>query len=251
MCRRRFLGIFMKDYILILGKEISWYSILGMIGLVAAVILCIRRKKKYDFQTDDLINLAGYAIVGGILGAKALALLCMTPQFIQYWEKIVWNEEFLRVILGNGFVYYGGFLGVLAAFFFYCRQYRLNYSRLLELIAPTIPLFHGFGRIGCYIAGCCGGIDGFPLQLVESAINFCLVPVLLWAEKQPALKGRGFLLYLLFYGSARFILEFFRGDPERGFLWIFSVSQWISAVLILAAIFLWSRVGKEERLPSD
>ena len=231
----------MEKYILIFGKEISWYSIMGFAGLLAAFFLCVKRRNRFGLQREDLVNIMGYAVVGGIVGAKALALLCMIPQFVQYWEQIEWSEAFLRLIFGNGFVYYGGLFGVLGAFLIYCRQYRISLMNLLELTAPAIPLFHTFGRIGCYIAGCCGGINGFPLQLAEAAANFLLFLFLIWAQERPALKGRTFQLYLFSYAVIRFFLEFFRGDPERGFLWIFSVSQWISLGILISVSVIWRR----------
>lgn len=237
----------MKKYIVILGKQISWYSIMGFLGLGIATLFCVRRRDRYHLRRDDLINMMGYAIVGGLIGAKLLALLCMVPQFVTYWDKITWNGEFIAAIMGNGFVFYGGLLGMLSAFGIYCAQYRINYKDVLELIAPAIPLFHVFGRIGCYIAECCGGINGFPIQLVESGMNFGIFLLLYILQNLQKMKGKTFFLYLLSYGIGRFILEFFRGDAERGFIWFFSVSQWISAGLIVVACFYLMKQREKAR----
>lgn len=226
----------MSKYIDFFGQHITWYSIMGFLGLLAATLLCVRRRRRFDVELDDEINLMGYAIVGGIIGAKTLALLCMVPQFIEYWEQIHWNRQFFNAIMQTGFVYYGGFGGVILAFYIYCRQYQVNFSNILELIAPAIPLFHVLGRIGCYNAGCCGGVGGFPLQLVEAAMNLVICVTILVIQNRQKMRGATFYLYLFLYGGGRFVLEFFRGDPERGFIGSFSVSQWISVLLIVIAV---------------
>ena len=126
----------------------------------------------------------------------------------------------------------------------HCRQFGLPFRSVMELSAPSIPLFHFFGRLGCFTAGCCYGIGGFPVQLVEAAINLMIFAVIILVQNQDKLRGKTFCLYLLLYTSVRFVLEFYRGDPERGFIGPLSVSQWISALLFLAAVFYLRRLRK-------
>lgn len=205
---------------------------------MAALLLCIKRRKKYDLQRDDLVNLMAYSIIGILVGAKLLALICMLPQFIEYWDRIQWNSEFLQAVMQRGFVFYGGFAGVVLAFYIYCRQFKLPFGKVMELAAPAFPLFHFFGRLGCYTAGCCGGINGFPLQLVEAFGNLVVCIIIIFLQDRRPEFAKTFPLYMLMYGCMRFVLEFFRGDPERGFIGPMSVSQWISIALVIAAALL-------------
>lgn len=243
------------NYVLIFGKMISFYSVLGFVGLAAALLLCIKRRKMYGVEKDDIVNLAAYSIIGIIVGSKLLALICMIPQFIEYWDRIQWNSEFIKALMQGGFVFYGGFAGVVLAFYIYCRQFKLSFSSVMELAAPAFPLFHFFGRLGCYTAGCCGGIGGFPLQLVEAFLNLAIFLVIIYIQdRNCAVKDNGggkplfqktFFLYMLMYGITRFVLEFFRGDAERGFIGALSVSQWISiAVTVIAVISLFRENAK-------
>ena len=231
-------------YIEILGKQISWYAILGFIGLMAALFLCVKRRRRFDIARGDVINLMAYSIIGIIAGSKLLALICMTPDIIKNFSHIQWNAHTVSVLMQSGFVFYGGLMGVIAAFYIYCRQFGLSFRSVMELSAPSIPLFHFFGRLGCFTAGCCYGIGGFPVQLVEAAINLMIFAVIILVQNQDKLRGKTFCLYLLLYTSVRFVLEFYRGDPERGFIGPLSVSQWISALLFLAAVFYLRRLRK-------
>lgn len=226
------------NYILIFGKAISFYSIIGSIGLMAALFLCLKRRKRYGIEKEDVINLAAYSIIGIIVGSKLMALICMVPQFIEYWQQIEWSSGFLEKIMGQGFVFYGGLIGVIAAFYIYCRQFKLPFGKTMELAAPAVPLFHFFGRLGCYTAGCCGGIGGFPLQLVEASGNMIIFALIIYIQNKHSDFSKTFPLYLLLYGCMRFVLEFFRGDPERGFIGALSVSQWISLIAAVIAIRL-------------
>lgn len=232
----------MNNYIVVFGKIISLYSVMGFIGLMAALFLCLKRRERYGLERHHLVDLFGYSVLGIILGSKLLALICMIPQFVQYWDEITWNMDFIETLIQSGFVFYGGLMGVICAFYIYSRQYGIDFGAAMELVAPAVPLFHFFGRIGCFTAGCCGGIDGFPLQLVEAGLNFVICAVILFIQNKKPDCRYTFCIYLLTYAVMRFILEFFRGDPERGFMAFFSVSQWISLILAAVAVkFLFSR----------
>lgn len=222
-------------YIEILGRQISWYAILGLIGLMAALFLCAKRRRRFAIDSGDVVNLGAYSIIGILVGSKLLALACMAPDIIKNFGMIEWGGQTIELMMKSGFVFYGGLLGVMAVSYIYCRQFGLNFVQVMELAAPAVPLFHFFGRLGCFTAGCCYGIGGFPLQLVEAAVNLLIFAAILIVQNKNMMKDKTFSLYLILYPAARFLLEFFRGDPERGFIGPFSVSQWISIGLVAAA----------------
>ena len=114
----------MDNYIVVLGKQISFYSIIGFVGLLAALLLCLKRRRIYDIEKGDLINLFAYSIVGIVVGSKLLALICMIPDFIEYWDKINWNNQLLETLMQSGFVFYGGFIGIVIAFYIYYFVYN-------------------------------------------------------------------------------------------------------------------------------
>jgi phosphatidylglycerol:prolipoprotein diacylglycerol transferase len=137
------------------------------------------------------------------------------------------------------------------------RKTRLSALVVADAFAPAIALGHAIGRIGCFAAGCCWGTEchlpwavtftsmaasqlvgvplGLPLhptQLYESAAEFAIFGILYWRFGRPHGRGDIISLYLMLYGAARFLVEFFRYH-EQGNLWgtPLDASQWISLVL--------------------
>jgi phosphatidylglycerol:prolipoprotein diacylglycerol transferase len=127
---------------------------------------------------------------------------------------------------------------------------RPQYRYLLDFVVPAIPLFHFFGRIGCFLAGCCFGIESsfgftfnhsivdeanginrFPVQLLEAFINILLFFILDVFRRKKLFKQNIIYLYLLLYSFARFFIEFLRGDVYRGFFFVLSTSQIISILI--------------------
>ena len=149
-------------------------------------------------------------------------------------------------------------LGGILAGALYLRVKGRSLALWSNLTAPAIALFHTFGRIGCFLGGCCygipsawgvtyrhspvveaNGISRFPVQLVEAAWNLILFLLLSRLLRQG--KGRLLPLYLALYAPARFLLEFLRGDSYRGIFFGLSTSQWISLLLFPAALFFLLR----------
>lgn len=236
------------------NEHLPMYGIMFMIGIVAALLYSfLVASKNSKAKKEDLLYGACFALVGGILGAKLLSILTSIDIIIEY------HIPFIDVIK-NGFVFYGGLLGGALGYFIYAKVYKISYFDLTDNAVQSLPLGHCFGRIGCFCAGCCFGketnsilgvvfthpadphcpvgVKVLPTQLFESA--FCLLlffTILIVSRKFKNLKsGILTLIYLLSYGTFRFILEFFRGDEARRSFLFFSTSQWISLLLILFAL---------------
>ena len=138
---------------------------------------------------------------------------------------------------------------------------------MLDIMAVVTCIVHGFGRIGCFMAGCCYGIPttGFlgvtftnpvcqaeplnttlhPTQLYEATFIFCILILLSFLKTKKQFDGQLFLLYLILYAFGRAILETFRGDAARGFIikdWL-SHSQFISIIIMGVAGFYYFRLS--------
>jgi phosphatidylglycerol:prolipoprotein diacylglycerol transferase len=152
--------------------------------------------------------------------------------------------------------FYGGFLGaLLAAALFFHRDKDLPFWRAADVCAPAIALGQSIGRIGCLMAGddygsqtslpwavtftdpdaariggAPLGIPLHPVQLYESVVCLSLFFFLLWLSRRRRFEGEIFLAYTIIYAAARFLLEYLRGDADRGFLLNghFSTSQFIA-----------------------
>ena len=137
---------------------------------------------------------------------------------------------------------------------------------------PSVALAQGFGRIGCFLAGCCYGketesaigivfhdsayapndVSLLPTQLISSGLNFLHFFLLIWLTKKKKGDGQIAGLYLVLYSVGRFILEFFRGDLIRGSVGELSTSQFIAIFVCLAGILLIvARNGKFEENPFE
>src|SRR6185369_467411 len=170
----------------------------------------------------------------------------------------------LRSLVTSAGDFYGGFIGALvAAAIFFRRHPGLPVLRAADVCAPAIALGQAIGRIGCFMAGddygraarvpwavsftdpAAASIGGAPLhvplhpvQLYESAVCLALFGVLVWLGRRRHRDGDVIIAYTLLYAVARFILELFRGDADRGFLFggLLSTSQFIAIVMFVVAL---------------
>ena len=210
------------------------YGVLAFVGGFAAMIMTFYRTEKYQMEFNDFIKTLIVCIVGGVGGSKLLFILTQISEIFK--EFTVSNIG--KLIIQSGFVYYGGLFGALLGIYIYTRE-RKKYelAHVYNMIAPAIPLFHGFGRIGCLFAGCCYGIklkqpivlwnliqfNSFPTQIFEALFEFCLCGIILLMEKKN-LSNNLLNVYMISYGIFRFLIEFFRGDEVRGIFFGLSTS---------------------------
>jgi phosphatidylglycerol---prolipoprotein diacylglyceryl transferase len=243
----------------ILGRTIATYGLMIVIGFFFGVALAVIRRQKYNLHKDDVIFSSCFAGIGLLIGAKLLYILTILPNLIRYRNRLFSDPSQLLPVLSGGFVYYGGLIGAVIGFVIYCRIYHINLLNLLDLIAPSIPLIHGFGRLGCLSAGCCYGkayngpfhlefqispfapnnIALFPTQPMESTLNFIACAFLLLYARGKHRTGKVIGIYLIYYAITRFTLEFYRGDIARGLILGISTSQWISLALLPFAIWIY------------
>ena len=163
--------------------------------------------------------------------------------------------------------FYGGFIGALiTSAIFFRRHPQLPFWRAADLCGPAIALGQAIGRIGCFMAGddygrpthlpwavtftdpdaartggAPLGIPLHPVQLYESIVCLVLFGILVRLSRRKKFDGEVILAYTLLYAIARFVLELFRGDADRGFMFggLLSTSQFIAAILAPAAMALW------------
>lgn len=243
----------------ILGKEFAFYGYLMAAGFLLGGFLALWRGKKYGVKKIDVLLAAIFAFLGGLFGAKLLAIFTEIPHLSS--GKVT----FMQVLQG-GFVFYGGLIGGIAGLIISAKVFKLNVLKLFDIFAPSVPAGHAIGRLGCFFSGCCygmqlpegstfaiiypeiyaklgtpTGVPLLPMQLMEMGILLILYAVLETLYYKTSRVGVSLFTYIISYGVIRFVLEFFRGDIVRGIAGGLSTSQWISLCLIvisLIAIFL-------------
>lgn len=235
------------------GTFIPYYGFFILIGIVCAGLLGYFLCKKLSLNIDDFIIVCAYLLAFGFTGAKLL-YIAVSYQNIDFHSVFSSLENF-NLFFSSGFVFYGGLIGGFLALFFVKKIHKIQVKEYIKILAPSLALAHAFGRIGCSFAGCCygketagniffeyndsliapNGIHLFPVQGIESFSLFCLffLLVLLLLKNK---NTKTHIIYIIFYSIDRFILEFFRGDIQRGIYGLFSTSQIISLILFFTMI---------------
>ena len=233
------------------------YGLMIAIGILAAYLNTERLAKKAGQSPEPVFNILIIGVGSGIIGAKLM-------YYITVLDEIIANPKILLNIT-EGFVVYGGIIAGILGAWAYCHFKKLPFLNYLDAAVPSVALAQGFGRIGCFLAGCCYGMemDGpfsitfthsayapnnvplFPSQLVSSAFDFVHFFVLCVLFKRNKTPGKSGAVYLIFYSIGRFIIEFFRGDLERGSVGVLSTSQFISIFVALAGIALVILLGRK------
>ncbi len=216
------------------------YAVMAFLGGFAVLCLVFFRLDRFGVTFSEFIKLLILSMVGGYLGSKLLFALTRLSWLVENFSL----QNMLMLLFQGGLVFYGGLFGVIFALLIATRKNPDLRSRVFQLAVPAMPLFHVFGRVGCFLAGCCYGIVlptavsvGFitfvriPIQLIEALAELLIFIIVMLAAK--AKKSTDLLrLYLTLYACVRFADEFLRGDEIRGIFFGLSTAQWISLVIL-------------------
>lgn len=259
-----FPGIYIGDFLL------PSYGMCGLIAVFAAFPFAVKRYYKITRDAFSMIFVILWAAIGAFFGMHLLFGLTNVSYWHEMFEAKSFNE-FLGAFgsIFGGAVYYGGLLCGIAAGALSVKFQGLRLDIVSDCAAPAIPLFHGIARIGCFLAGCCYGVEWehgitftnslidsangvprVPVQLIESGFNLITAGVLMYIFYGTA-KLRGLLLplYLTIYSAGRFGLEFLRGDDYRGHIFGLSTSQFISIpifIICISIILVHARPGRRK-----
>jgi phosphatidylglycerol---prolipoprotein diacylglyceryl transferase len=244
------------------------YFVLHTFGLflaaayLAALWFLMRGAKREGLNIDRAAGLGLWVIIGAIIGAKLLMIVRSFPDYLENPADL-----FSFSMLQSAGDFYGGFLGALgAALLFFARRPEIPRWRMADLCAPAIALGQAIGRIGCFMAGDDFGkpaqapwavifhdpeaaeIGGAPLgvplhpvQIYESLICLGLFLFLVWLARRKRFNGQIILIYSIMYAVMRFLLEYLRGDADRGFVFggLLSTSQLIAVLIVLVCVPLF------------
>lgn len=250
----------MLPYLNIFGLSVPTYSLCAVTAFLCCLALFTGNMKGADLPRERAAVFSCIVTLAALFGALAL---------YKFACKLFFEEGYAR----PGCVLYGGLItGGLAAALL-CRLYRLDNWLVFDKIAAVLPLGQGIGRIGCFLAGCCYGVEVpegagvvfrhplsrtplnvslCPVQLYESLFDLLLFVTLRSMARSRLLRKNGilFLLYAFSYSVFRFAIEFLRGDAVRGIVFGLSTSQWISIFIagIAAAVFPRVKAAAIDRL---
>jgi phosphatidylglycerol:prolipoprotein diacylglycerol transferase len=220
------------------------YGLMVALGMIISMMLIEKEAKKVNISQDKIIDLMFWSIIWGIIGARVFYVLLYPEAFKSNWIAVFKIYE-------GGLVFHGGLIfGTIAAFFNF-KIKKLPVFKTLDLLALYMPLAHAFGRIGCFLNGCCPGkacesilavnFPGqaqsvYPTQLYSAVMLLIIFIILKRIRLKQSFIGQISASYLVLYGTIRFLIEFFRDNPVMALG--LSLYQFISLVLIISGIIM-------------
>jgi len=213
---------------------IHTYGFMMAVGVGLGLWFVYAQAKRHGLDANRIMDAAFYTIIVSLIGAKLILFITNISYYTTYPKE-------LFSLARSGGVFQGGLtFGVVYAFWYFRRK-KIPTWPTADLIAPALAMGHGFGRLGCFSAGCCygsecslpwaavfkneyaAGLTGVhlhtplhPVQLYEAALNFLNFAVLFVILKKKKFDGQVFAFYILNYSVIRFFTEYFRGDHDEG-----------------------------------
>lgn len=243
---------------LVIGKlNIDLYTVFLCVGIISALIT-FRLFSDYKKMYWKLQNFTIITAVLSIVGGYGFAVL-----FQGFYNFLDDPSAGFVLNNGTGATFYGGLIGGagcflliyfgIGAFFFKDKIHTKSFFTITDIAAAAIAVAHGFGRLGCLMAGCCHGaetdawygiyfkgydVKAVPVQLFEAIFLFALFGFFWYRIVKR--KSCNLPLYMMLYGVWRFVIEFFRADDRGATIVSFlSPSQLIAILMVLGSIGLF------------
>jgi phosphatidylglycerol---prolipoprotein diacylglyceryl transferase len=248
------------------GVRVFGFGTMLVLAFVSSTWLASWRAKREHLDPEVIWDMTFWIFLFGLVGARLF--YC-----IEYWGKDINSVGDVLQYWKGGIVYYGGILGASAAFLVFRHFRPFPFRPFLDVLAPSIAIGTLFGRLGCFLNGCCYGdpcqlpwavsfpmpsppwshhrflgmippdatqsLPVHPTQLYSALDG--LILLLLLSAYFPLRRRDGEVMGLLMvsYPISRFLIEYLRND-EAAFFAGLTISQNISVVLLLGAFLYWS-----------
>jgi len=252
------------DFISIGPLTIHSYGVMMALGFLAGLGNWILLGRREGHSAQFCMDLMFWVILSGIVGARLAYVL-------ENWAAYAADPLSIVRVDQGGLIFYGGFVAASAAVVFFVRRHKVPMASLFDFVVTSVPLAHAFGRIGCFLNGCCFGSctkavphvrfpqhsipwysqirEGriasnaalsnpvHPVQLYEAAFNILVYGVVVWLFRRKGRPGMVTGVYLVLYAIGRFSLEFMRGDrADRLAVMQLSIGQFVSLFVLLAGL---------------
>jgi phosphatidylglycerol:prolipoprotein diacylglycerol transferase len=236
-----------------LGRlRLPTYGLLLGVAILLGVWMAVARAERYKLAANATYTTASLAVLVALLGAK-----------LTHW--LIHRSTLLpSAMISSAGTFLGGFLLACLATAICARRAKISLWRLADSFAPSLALGVAIVRVGCLAASCDYGkptdlpwgvvftnpvaaqLSGVPLgarlhpsQLYESVLGLLILGVLLILQRKRRPPGFLILAFATIYSVGRFLLEFLRGDVDRGFWGLLSSSQWLSLATLLVFLVLY------------
>ena len=243
-----------------IGKGVYWYGIIIAIGLLMALLFCMKQRKKYGISEDDLLDGLLWGIPFGIIGARLYYVIFYLDLYRNSDGTINWRE--VIAIWDGGLAIYGGVIATVIVALLLSRRRKFKIGAMLDLVVMGLLIGQIFGRWGNFMNREAFGaettlpwrmqltttagtlIEVHPTFLYESLWNLIgLLLIVFVVSKARRFDGENTLFYFLWYGIGRFWIDGLRTDSLYLFNWTIAgqpirVSQALSLVMVLVSAFM-------------
>jgi phosphatidylglycerol---prolipoprotein diacylglyceryl transferase len=263
------------------GIPVFGYGFMMFIGFTSATVLAARRIKNVGLSSDVIWDLMMWILVPGLIGARVNYLA-------QNWQNVMGDKQGAQKLLAlvslwdGGIVFYGCVIGGVIGLLAFCHRRKIDPIIVCDVIVPSLFVGVGFGRIGCFLYGCCYGhacslpwavrfpsdsltferlvergtvaadashtIPLHPTQLYSSAAAFLLAALLAWLFRRRTFDGLVLSIAWILYPINRYILEIFRNDEPPRLGTDQSYSQLFSMGLIVTGVIALVWFSKRNKL---
>jgi len=248
------------------------YGAMLLAGFLVGGWFAAVRAKREGHDPELAWDVAMWVFIPGIAGARAFYIIQHADQFFAGKQGLQLITSIFNLPEG-GLVLYGGVISGIFGYLAFCYRRKISPLVLADIITPSVFIGLMFGRLGCFMNGCCYGDfctlpwavtfppEGAPFKVQEmagmlppgstrslplhpaqlySSLNGLVLAVLTW-NYYPYRRRDGEVLLLgwLIYPITRFVLEIIRGDEPGQFGTVLTISQWVSLVLFSVALVYW------------
>ncbi len=232
--------------------KVFTYGFMLALAFLSAIYLGGREARRTGLSVGRFYDLCFYAIIAAIVGSRLLYVLLEYPYFLSHPLEVF-------VLWRGGLVFHGGLVASVATALYFAHRFELPWRPTLDAISVGMPMGQFFGRIGCFMAGCCYGrpsnlpwavtfsdpetlcplkVPLHPAQLYEALLALGVFGVVYAMRTRKRFEGQLTLTYLCLAGWVRFVVEFFRSPEDyRGPVWfgVMPLTQVIALGLALVA----------------
>ena len=243
-----------------IGKGVYWYGIIIALGLLMALLFCMKQRKKYGISEDDLLDGLLWGIPFGIIGARLYYVIFYLDLYRNSDGTVNWRE--VIAIWDGGLAIYGGVIATVIVALLLSRRRKFKIGAMLDLVVMGLLIGQIFGRWGNFMNREAFGaettlpwrmqltttagtlIEVHPTFLYESLWNLIgLLLIVFVVSKARRFDGENTWFYFLWYGIGRFWIEGLRTDSLYLFNWTIAgqpirVSQALSLVMVLVSAFM-------------
>lgn len=249
------IGEFTMDRVAftLLGRDVYWYGIIIMLGIVAAFIHATLRAKQEGIKVDDILDIGIWTVICGVIGARSYYVLTTldTGNYRNIIDVIaIWD---------GGIAIYGGIIGGALAILGVCLYKHLGPLKVMDTIAPGVMIAQAIGRWGNFVNGEAYGYEVEPSNplytfrmgivshftdaemryyhptfLYESLWNLVGFALITALYRKKKFNGQVVMAYFAWYGFGRMFIEGLRTDSL--YVGPFRISQVVGALCFVGGI---------------